>query len=139
MRTSVAVAGPKSRRAITSSGNESTKTLIAKASSANAERGAGQRDVAPTAALEATAVPHTRRAQHLDTVSTAPTRARAVRVRAQADGRAGARDRLAQQLHELGIDAHVRAVDLERRVGGRGELGQPVEPLREVGRALGAG
>ncbi len=39
MRMNVAVAGPKSRRAITSSGNESTNTLIAKASSANAERG----------------------------------------------------------------------------------------------------
>ncbi len=35
----VAAAGPKSRKATTSSGNESTKTVIANASSANAERG----------------------------------------------------------------------------------------------------
>ena len=39
MRTSVAVAGPKSRSAITISGNETTNTLIANASSASAERG----------------------------------------------------------------------------------------------------
>ena len=77
-------------------------------------------------------------AQPLDGGQHATDAARIVRVRAEADGRARAADRRAQQLHELGEDAHVGAVDLERGVARSSALREPVEALAEVGRYVGA-
>ena len=124
----------------TISGNETTNTLMANVSSAErrARRPGSQRVVAPArgartrprCARPPRAGVRCRRAPR-------PRCARTMRIRAEADRRAGARDRLAQQLHELGVDAHVGAVDLERDVARGGELGQAVEPPGQVARHLG--
>ena len=117
----------RSRRA----GTTTTKTPIANASSAKAERGAaGGLTAGRGAAARARTPPPRARPPRAGASSAVEHRAhapRAVRVGAQADERARARDRRAEELDELGVAAHVGAVDLERDVVRRRQLGDPVE------------
>ena len=139
MRTSVAVAGPKSRSAITSSGNESTKTLIANASSANAERGGGsvteERRAAGRARTRPRCARRLRAAWPRRPAPRPPCRGRCASEPTLTGAPARAID-WHRSCTSSGYDAHVGAVDLEGGVARGGPLGQPIEARGEIGRRL---